>query len=303
MRTGLMIGASDGPDGTISGLIEFAKKAEAKGFDDLWMANIFGLDAISMLAILGQATSKVGLGTAVTPTYPRHPTAIAQQALTTSAAADGRFSLGIGLSHQIVIENMFGFSYDKPARHMREYLSILGPLLKGESVSFKGEQFNINNVQLQVPGAKKVPLLVAALGPAMLKLTGELADGTITWMTGPKTLESHIIPRIGKGAESMGKPSPTIVAGFPVVVTNDADAAKERIGKTLQMYGTLPSYRAMLDREGVAGPADIAFAGTETQIRKQIQQLKDIGVTDFSAAIVAEDSESFDRTLDFLAEV
>ena len=158
-------------------------------------------------------------------------------------------------------------------------------------------------MQLQVPGAKKVPLLVAALGPAMLKLTGELADGTITWMTGPKTLESHIIPRIGKGAESMGKPSPTIVAGFPVVVTNDADAAKERIGKTLQMYGTLPSYRAMLDREGVAGPADIAFTGTETQIRKQIQQLKDIGVTDFSAAIVAEDSESFDRTLDFLAEV
>ena len=297
-----MIGASEGPDGTIEGLVNTARQAEEAGFDNLWMANIFGLDAITTLAMLGQATNKIGLGTAVTPTYPRHPTAIAQQALTTGAAAGGRFSLGIGLSHKIVIEDMLGFSYDKPARHMREYLTILGPLLKGETVSFKGEQFHINNVTLQVPGGQPVPLLVAALGPVMLKLTGELADGTITWMTGPKTLENHIIPGIGKGALAAAKKeTPIVAAGFPVVLTNDADAAKESIAKTFQMYGMLPSYRAMLDREGAAGPADVAFVGDEGQLRGKIQQLKDIGVTDFCAAIVSLEKGAFERTFEFLA--
>lgn len=301
MRIGLNIGASEGPDGTIDGLIKIAQDAEAQGFDNLWMANIFGLDAISMLGMIGHATDKIGLGTAVTPTYTRHPTAIAQQALTSSAASGGRFSLGIGLSHQVVIEGMFGLSYDKPAKHMREYLSVLGPLLTGKTTSFQGEQYRVNNVTLSIPEAKPVPLLVAALGPVMLDLAGQLADGTITWMTGPKTLESHIIPKIGKGAEKAGKPKPVIVAGFPMVLTNDVEAAKAEIDKTLQIYGQLPSYRAMLDKEGAAGPADLAFAGDESQLRARLQTLRDIGVTDFSAAIVTSDAAAYHRTLAFLA--
>jgi 5,10-methylenetetrahydromethanopterin reductase len=301
MRTGLMIGASDGPDGTISGLIKVAQDAEAKGYDNVWMANIFGLDAISTLSLLGHATTKLGLGTAVTPTYPRHPTAIAQQALTTAAASDNRFSLGIGLSHKVVIEDMLGFSYDKPARHMREYLTVLGPLLKGESVSFAGEHFKINNVKLDVPGASNVPILVAALGPVMLKLAGELADGTVTWMTGPNTLADHIIPGIGKGAAAAGKPSPTIAAGFPIVLTNNADEAKAMIDRVLSIYGMLPSYRAMLDKEGAAGPSDVAIVGDEASLRASLKHLKEVGVTDFCASIVAEDAETYQRTFDFLA--
>ena len=301
MRIGLNIGASEGPDGTIAGLIKIAQDAEARGIDNLWMANIFGLDAISTLGLIGYETKKIGLGTAVTPTYPRHPTAIAQQAMTSGAASGGRFSLGIGLSHQVVIEGMFGFSYDKPAKHMREYLSMLGPLMAGETVSFHGEQFNINNVTITIPEAKPVPLLVAALGPVMLNLAGQLADGTITWMTGPKTLESHIIPNIGKGAEKAGKPTPTVVAGFPMVLTNDVESANKEIDKTLQIYGQLPSYRAMLDKEGAAGPSDLAFAGNETELRSRIQGLRDIGVTDFSAAIVTSDPEAYERTVAFLA--
>ncbi|MFT5012456.1 MAG: 5,10-methylenetetrahydromethanopterin reductase [Patiriisocius sp.] len=301
MRTGLMIGASDGPDGTISGLIKVAQDAEAKGYDNVWMANIFGLDAISTLSLLGHATTKLGLGTAVTPTYPRHPTAIAQQALTTAAASDNRFSLGIGLSHKVVIEDMLGFSYDKPARHMREYLTVLGPLLKGESVSFAGEHFKINNVKLDVPGASNVPILVAALGPVMLKLAGELADGTVTWMTGPNTLADHIIPGIGKGAAAVGKPSPTIAAGFPIVLTNNADEAKAMIDRVLSIYGMLPSYRAMLDKEGAAGPSDVAIVGDEASLRASLKHLKEVGVTDLCASIVAEDAETYQRTFDFLA--
>jgi F420-dependent oxidoreductase-like protein len=295
-----MVGATDGPDGSIGALVQIAQDAEASGFDNLWMANIFGLDAISTLGIIGHATSKIGLGTAVTPTYPRHPTAIAQQALTTGAASGGRFKLGIGLSHQVVIEGMLGYSYDKPAKHMREYLSILAPLLKGETTSFAGEQYNVNNVTLKVPEQQGVPLLIAALGPVMLKLAGEMADGTVTWMTGPNTLENYIIPSINTAASGAGKPNAAIVAGFPIVLTNDVESARELISKELQIYGMLPSYRAMLDKEGIEGPADLAIIGEEDELRSQIQRLRDIGVTDLCASIVAADKESYTRTRDFL---
>ena len=300
MRIGLMVGATDGPGGTIDGLVAAAKRYEQTGFDSLWMANIFGLDAINTLAIVGRETSKIELGTAVVPTYPRHPFAIAQQALTTQAAARGRFALGIGLSHKIVIEDMLGFSFDKPAKHMREYLHVLAPLLRGEPVAFKGEQYRVN-AGLQVPGATRVQLLVAALGPTMLKLTGELADGTITWMTGAKTMENHIVPGLAEGTKAAGKPRSRVVAGFPIVVTRNVADAREKIAKQLVIYGQLPSYRAMLDREGLKGPADIALVGDETELRKGMKRLADSGVTDFIAAIANTEEGATDRTFSFLA--
>ena len=300
MRIGLMVGATDGPGGAIEGLIAAAKRDEAAGFPNVWMANIFGLDAINALGLVGRETKTIELGTAVVPTYPRHPTAIAQQALTTQAASRGRFALGIGLSHKIVIENMLGFSYDKPARHMREYLKVIGPLLRGEGVQFQGEQYRVA-AQLQVPGATRVPLLVAALGPTMLRLTGELADGTITWMTGPKTLASHVIPLLREAAKAAGRAEPRIVAGFPVVVTHKPDEAREKIAKALVIYGQLPSYRAMLDREGASGPADIALAGDEGVLRRELARLRELGVTDFSAAITAVEDGAEERTRAFLA--
>jgi len=299
---GLMLGATSDTDNSLDKVINEIKAAEAKGFQDAWMANIFSFDAISTLSMAGRDTSTIGLGTAVTPTYPRHPTAIAQQALTAGAASGGRFRLGIGLSHKVVIENMLGFSYDKPARHMREYLSVLAPLLRGETTSFQGEHYQVNNVTISVPGSGQVPVLVAALGPIMLKLAGELADGTITWMTGPKTLETHIIPTINGAAESAGRETPSIVAGFPIVLTNDPDGAKAHIAESLQIYGVLPSYRAMLDREGAAGPADMAIVGDERSLRQQLAQLQDIGITDFCASITTNDRDSYTRTVEFLGD-
>jgi F420-dependent oxidoreductase-like protein len=279
------------------------KSAEAAGIDSIWMANIFSYDAISTLAIVGRETKTIELGTAVTPTYPRHPTAMAQQALTTAAASNCRFTLGIGLSHQIVIEGMLGLSYDKPARHMREYLNVLMPLVRGETCNFQGEHYRVSNMAITVPGATSMPVVVAALGPAMLKLAGELADGTNTWMVGPKTMENHIIARIGAAARDAGKPDPRIVAGFPVILTNKPDEAREKIAEQLTMYGQLPSYRAMLDLEGVAGPADIAIAGDENALRGEIKRLEDIGVTDFNAAITPVEEGSYERTLEFLTSM
>lgn len=299
MRIGLMGGATAAMGSGIKDLVEFSKDAESRGFDSIWLANIFGLDAVGACAIAGWETDKIEFGTAVTPTYPRHPGALAQQALTTSVACGGRFALGIGLSHQLVIEGMYGMSYDKPAAHMKEYLSIIAPLLKGEAADFAGQQLT-GRMTLDVPGATGVPLIIAALGPAMLKLAGTYADGTVTWMTGPKTMEEHIIPSINAAAEAAAKPAPRTVCGLPIVLTNDVDAARETIAKELEIYGMLPSYRAMLDREGVAGPAELSLVGDEASLRASIQRLRDIGVTDFNAAIMPVAEGVMENTLDLL---
>jgi 5,10-methylenetetrahydromethanopterin reductase len=285
MRIGLFIGISSDSDFDLNQLVSFGKDAEARGFDSLWMPNVFGYDAVSACAILGWETDHIELGTAVTPTYPRHPGALAQQALTTQAACGGRFALGIGLSHQLVIEGMYGLSYARPARHMKQYLEVIAPLLRGEAADYEGEDIT-GKLALKAPGADPVPLLVAALGPAMLKLAGTMAHGTTTWMTGPKTIAEHIVPGISAAAEEAGHGAPRIVCGLPICLTDDVDGAREMISKTLKIYGMLPSYRAMLDREGVEGPAELALVGNEASLRADIARLRDAGVTDFNAAMI-----------------
>lgn len=294
MRIGAVLGAT-GPGSTLDDIIEAARQIEAAGLDNIWMANIFGFDAIATLGFIGREVPRLGLGTAVTPTYPRHPTALAQQAMTTAAATGGRFSLGIGLSHKIVIEDMLGMSYDKPAKHMREYLNVLMPLVRGETANFDGEQYRVHGLALDIPGSEGMPVIVAALGPVMLKIAKELADGTITWMVGQKTLAEHIAPSIG--------PDKTIVAGVPIVLTTDIDGARATINEQLAIYGQLPSYRAMLDREGAETPADVALIGDENALRGGIERFRDAGVTDFNAAIVPTEAGAHERTLEFLSSL
>lgn len=301
MRLGMMSTTIQNPERGLSEVVAEAKRVEADGFDSLWVPNIMGLDAMTVLAVSGMETSRIELGTAVVPTYPRHPHAMAQQALSTAVAASGRFTLGIGLSHKIVIEDMMGMSYEKPGRHMREYLEVLGGLLRGEAVNHQGELYRVT-APLQVAQAPKVPLIVAALGPMMLGLAGRLADGTITWMTGAKTLESHIIPAIGKAADQAGKPTPRVVCGLPILITNDAAGVRASLSKSLAMYGTLPSYRAMLDREGAQGPGDIAVVGDEAVVAAELDRFRDLGVSDFNAAIVPVEPGGFERTYEFLKE-
>jgi F420-dependent oxidoreductase-like protein len=299
MRIGLFVGTTADTSFGLAELAAFARDVEARGFDSLWLPNIFGMDGVGACAIAGWETQRIELGTAVTPSYPRHPAALAQQAVTTQLACGGRFALGIGLSHQLVIEGMYGLSYDKPARHMSEYLQIVAPLLRGETADFSGEQLT-GKLALDIPGAQPVPLLVAALGPLMLELAGTLADGTSTWMTGPKTIEEHIAPCINAAAAEAGRPAPRIVCGLPICLTDDPDAAREHIAKTLEIYGMLPSYRAMLDREGVEGPAQLAIVGNEATLRASIARLRDAGVTDFNAAVIAAGGGTMESTLDLL---
>jgi F420-dependent oxidoreductase-like protein len=304
MRIGIGIGDIAGEPADIAGLVAQAKRAEAAGFASGWFANIFGLDAITAAALCARETATIELGTAVVPTYPRHPVAMAQQALSAQAAAGGRFTLGIGLSHQIVIEGMLGMSFARPYSHMREYLAVLAPLLRTESVSHSGSEYRVA-AALNVPGARACPLLVAALAPRMLALTGAQADGTITWMTGPKTLREHTVPRIREAAARAGRPAPRVVVGLPIAVTREATAARQAAATQFQMYGTLPSYRAMLDREGVEGPADVAIVGDEDDVGERLRRLDELGATDLLAIPfrVPGDGAAVERTRALLSSL
>lgn len=271
---------------TIDGLTELASEAHQQGFESLWIPQVFGLDTLTAIAVVGQTVPEITFATAVVPTYPRHPQMLAQQALTVNAAIGGRLVLGIGPSHKPVVEGSWGISFDKPIRHLREYLEILMPLLHDKSVRFKGESLTTRaDLSVEAPAPT---VMMAALGPQLLKVTGRLADGTILWMTGPKTIAGYSAPTIKEAAAAAGRPEPQVVAGFPVCVTDgtaeDAAGARDRAAKSFAMYGELPSYRAMLDREGYDGPADIAIIGSPGEVADRIGALADAGVTTFAAS-------------------
>ena len=259
------------------------RDAAAQGFRRYWTPQIFGHDALTTIAVAGRQVPDIRLGTAVVPTYPRHPMMLAQQALTTQSVIGGRLDLGIGPSHKPVVEGMWGYSFDRPIAHMRDYLTILTKLLTDRRVSHGGDAVT-GRGEITPPPADPPPVIVAALGSQMLRLTARLADGTFTWMTGPATLANHTAPTINEAASEAGRPAPQVVAGFPVCVTDDVETARARAAKDLVVYGTLSSYRAMLDREGLNGPEDIAVIGGAAEVSDRINALADCGVTSFAGS-------------------
>jgi F420-dependent oxidoreductase-like protein len=284
MRYGYYLTEPKGPD-PIGALRDEIARAAEDGFTSAWLANIFGVDAITALAAAGAQGPAIELGTAVVPTYPRHPAALAQQAMTANAALGGRLALGIGLSHKIVIEGMFGYDFERPGRHRKEYLDVLIPASRGEHVTYTGETVKAD---LKLTGAGAgFPVLLAALGPRMLKLAGAVADGTVLWMTGPKTVAEHIAPTITAAAAEAGREPPRIVCSLPICVTDDSEASIQRANEIFTVYGQLPSYRAMLDREGAANPGDVAIVGDEKTVLAKLEELKRAGVTDFVASVYA----------------
>jgi len=291
--------------GTIGEVIDEAHRAADMGCATFWAPQIFGQDALTTLAVVGREVPGIELGTAVVPTYPDLPMMLAQQALTTQAAIGGtstsRLCLGIGLSHQIVVESMWGLSYAKPVRHLREYLSVLMPLLEGRPVQHQGEEYRVQGA-VTVAGSVRPSVVVAALGPQMLRVAGAMTDGTSTWCVGPKTLSELTIPTLRQAAADAGRPEPRVVCALPVCVTDDVDASRKRAAQVFAVYDTLPSYKTMMNREGVNGPADLAICGTEAEVRDQVAHLASIGVTDFNAGVYSADPEEVARTAAVLQE-
>ena len=292
MRIGIFVG-SVGATLDLEGQVQQVITAEEGGFDSFWSAQVLGMDALTLFALAAQRTRRIEMGTAVVPTYPRHPLALAQQSLTVQAATDGRLTLGIGLSHKPTVEGRLGLSFDRPALHMREYLSALRALVHERGVDFNGQVFQVN-AALQMPGITPFPIVIAALGPRMLRIAGELAEGTVTWMVGRKTLREHIVPRIRAAANDAGRPSPRVCVGVPIAVADDTGAAYETAARAFARYRELPSYRRMLDIEGAESPADVAIVGDEAEVERQLRAYAEAGATDLLASIfpVGDDADA-----------
>ncbi len=296
MRIGLFVGALELMR-NVAERLQRISDAEADGFDSYWLPQHFGADMLTVIAMAGMQTHRIELGTAVVPTYPRHPVAMAQQALTAQVATGGRLTLGIGVSHRSTIEGWLGLPYTRPARHMEEYMSVLRPLLNESGVDFHGQEFQVAG-ELQIPDADMVscPVVIAALGPRMLEIAGRLADGTVTWMTGPNTLREHVVPLINQAAAAADNPPPRVCVGMPIAVTDNADRARARADRLLQHYAILPSYRAMLEREGAESPGDIAIVGNEASVEDQLHKLAELGATDLLATIFPVDGSQTSQT-------
>jgi len=313
MRIGLMIGPEKGRyRQKVAQLIADAETAERQGFTSVWIPQIPGdFDALTAMTLLGRATERIELGTAVLPIQTRHPIAMAQEVLSVQAVCEGRFTLGLGTSHDWVIEGMLGLSYERPAHQMRNYLEVLQAALAGPgSVDVENDEYRVHS-PMDVTDLGPQPVLLAALGPVMLRLAGEQASGTILWMADERAVAEHVVPRITKAAAEAGRPAPRVIAGVPVVLcsNNEVDEARARANRVLGHAEFCPNYQHLLDRGDATDVGDILAAGDESAVVARLRSFRDAGATDLGVRVLALGPdraariESRDRTLSLLASL
>lgn len=301
--------------GLFQGVVEHSKNvadqvqamidAEKLGFDSVWITETTRSEALTTIALAGQRTDRIELGSAVIPMHPwlhRHPLSFSQHALTVQAAVGGRLLLGLGATRTPTGSGYNMDLYRKPVTHMREFIKVLRCLVYEKRVDIRGEIFRVR-ATLDIPDADPFPIILAALGPRMLQVAGELADGTITWMVGTKAMESHIVPRLTYAADKAKRTISRVVFGVPLAVSDDSMIAREAASSYFGHYARLPSYQRMLEIEGVKGPENLAIVGKESEVEDKVLKLAELGVTDFIASIfpVGNDKEdSLHRTRELL---
>jgi F420-dependent oxidoreductase-like protein len=282
-----------------------AQAAEAAGFPAAWTTHFTrGTDALSSIAVAGACTERIELGIGIVPTYPRHPFALAGEAATVQSILGGRLTLGVGVSHRPLIESL-GMSYERPAEHLREYLQVLVPLLTTGSVDFRGRLYRAEG-GINVIGTSPVSVIVGALGPRMLRAAGELADGTVTWLAGPRGLAEHIVPTVSDAATEAGRPAPRVVAGLPLAVCDSVAEGRAAVEETFARYNTLDNYRQQFEREKVDSVGDLAVYGPEDEVRERLAALRDAGATELWAvpyAMGPDRAGSLARTTALLASL
>lgn len=299
MRIGLTAGAA-----SVDAIIRQAERAEADGFTSLWYASNVDGDPLVAIALAGRATSRIELGTAVLQTYPCHPLL---QANRVAAAANGMgrpgFTLGIGPSHEALVSDVYGMSYEHPGRNTEEYIRILTTLLREREADIQGADWKVRTLEPVLALDYPMPVLLSAMSPRMLRVAGSYADGTVCWMASARVIESRVAPAITAAAGDAGRPAPRIVAGLPVAVHDDIDEARTAAGVAASVYSTLPNYKRILDAGGLGGAAEAAIVGNEKSVTAQLQALLDAGATDIWAATVpvgADRRSSVQRTMDLL---
>jgi F420-dependent oxidoreductase-like protein len=313
MRIGVMVGPERGRYATkIERLLADARWAEDAGLSSIWIPQIpDDFDALTAATLIGAQTTRVEIGTAVVPVQPRHPIALAHQALSTQAACGGRLTLGLGVSHHWVIDEMLGLPYGRPSATMRAYLDVLDPALAGPGVvDVENDMFRVHS-PIDITDIGPTPVMVAALGPVMLRLAGERTDGTILWLADERAIGTHIAPRITASAEVAGRPAPRIVAGVPICLCRDdeVDLAVSRANRVLSESEVSPNYQKLLDRGDARTVGDILAAGTERTIEKRLRSFADAGATDVSLRVVPigetrdDKVASSKRTREYLASL
>jgi F420-dependent oxidoreductase-like protein len=302
MRIGLTGGGS-----STERVIAQAQQAEADGFCALWYASEVCGDPLVAMALAGRQTTTIELGTAVLQTYPCHPLLQAKRIASVVDAMGRRgFTLGVGPSHEPLIRGVYGLSYDHPGRSTEEYLRIVTALLRGEDANLDGHDWSVHTQGRGVQPKQAVPVLVAALGPRLLRVAGELADGVVLWMAPPQAIATHVVPKLHAAASAAGRPTPRVVAGLPVAVHDDEAEARAAAVAASTMYSGMANYQRILQIGGASNPADAAIVGNEASVRAQLQALIDAGATDIWAAVfpVGDDKRaSMKRTTDLLREL
>ena len=299
MRIGLMIGPERGRYRTkVEKLREDGRWADQAGLASVWIPQIPDeLDALTVAALVGTDTDRIEIGTAVVPVQPRHPIALAQQALSVQAVCEGRLTLGLGVSHHWIIDEMLGLPYEHPARTMRSYLEVLDVALAGPGpVDVENEHFRVHN-PLAITDVAPTPVLLAALGPVMLDLAGERTQGTVLWMADERAIASHVAPRLTRAAEAAGRPPPRIVAGVPVCLCRDeeVETAVARANRILAEAEVSPNYQRLLDAGDAENVGDLMAVGSEAAVEKRLRSFAEAGATDISARVVAIGSDREER--------
>lgn len=311
MRIGLMLGPERGRyRHKVARLVEDGEAAEQAGFTSLWVPQIPGdFDAFTMITLLGRATRRVELGTAVLPIQTRHPIAMAQEVLSNQEVCEGRFTLGLGASHHWVVDGMLGLPYEKPARRMRSYLEVLTAALAGPGqVDVENEAYRVHS-PIDVTDRTPTPIVLAALAPAMLRLAGEMTAGTLLWMADERAIAEHIVPRIRRAAA--GRAAPRVIAGVPIAVCarSEVEAARKRANQVLGHAEYSPNYQRLLEHGDARDVGDILAAGDESDVEKRLRAFRDAGTTDLAVRILALGPdraariESHRRTHAFLASL
>jgi F420-dependent oxidoreductase-like protein len=313
MRIGLMIGPERGRyRHKVAQLVADAEAAEEAGFTSIWVPQVPGdFDALTAITLMGQATERIELGTAVLPIQTRHPIAMAQEALSNQAVCEGRFTLGLGTSHHWIIEDMLGLPYERPAHQMRNYLEVLNAALRGPgSVDVENDRYRVHS-PIDVTDWGPTPVLLAALGPVMLRLAGAHASGTILWMADERAVAEHVVPRITKAAAEAGRPAPRVIAGVPVAIcpNDEVDDARAWANRVLGQAEFSPNYQRLLDRGDATNMGDILAAGDESAVVDRLRAFRDAGATDLAVRVLPFGAhreariESLKRTLTFVASL
>ncbi|HEY3694607.1 TIGR03564 family F420-dependent LLM class oxidoreductase [Phenylobacterium sp.] len=321
MDIGLITNHTFWGDGGFLDHVEDGVGAEADGFVSYWVEQTprpAGVDALTCLAVTATRTKNIRLGVSVIPTIPRHPVVMCQQALSMQIACGGRFVLGLGPSHARFMEGMYGLSYDRPARQTEEFLKALTTMLRGDPIDFSGDFQKIKidsavkfsdvgatDQRSTAPPPPAPPVVLAAMGPVMLRVAGELADGIVPGVAGPKLIETYFEPRLREAAQAVGRKTPRIIVSLPVALVpkSQVDEARQVIDAKVGMMATLPPYKRMLDMQDVKGPSEISLVGDEATILAGLRRLADAGLDEYLAMIMQVDAETGPRTQAFMGEV